>query len=231
MKFLKSLFIATTLLTLTAACNDKDDDMYYGQGEFNSLVTYDRTVANPDGNISRDVAYFTFYTDDNNRAPIMYTATGMSRKITANPGDRVIIAYTLAGGQPFGSSGPISLITYRKVPGGKAEFKPTDEAQAANAPMALQWINRTANYINLEAKLMNKPNRTFTMIGDAATEGQATVELYVTTAAPADGDTGVRSGQIASFDIESIWRNPNTSKIRVHVNNSAGTQNVFEFTK
>lgn len=229
MKFIKSFLIAAGLMAVTSACNDSHNEDYTSY-LYNSLVTYDMTVTPDDKDITKDIAYFTFYTDNNNINPISYFATGMNQKIDAQPGDRMIIAYYLAGGQTFGQSGQISLYTYRKVPGGAVEVKPTAEAQAANAPMAVTNINRTGNYINLFTRMMNNPDRTFTMIADESTVGQAMVDLYVTTAVPASGDTGIINEQVASFNMESIWRNANTNGVRVHINNTAGNT-TFEFMK
>lgn len=228
-KTIKNLFIAAGLTVLGTSCNDSDDNGYNSQ-PMNSLVTYDMTVSSEDKDITKDISYFTFYTDDNNSAPISYTATGLTRKIEAKPGSRMIITYYL-NGQSVGQSGPISLITYRTVPGGDVETKPTAEAQAANAPIPVSAINRTGNYINLFARMMNNPQRTFTMIADEATVGTETVDMYVTTAVPPTGDSGVINEQVASFNMTSIWRNPTTMKVRVHINNTAGTQKVFEFKK
>lgn len=231
MKFIKSLLIATGLMALTTACNDSDDNGGYIGQQLNSLVTYDMTVSSSEGDVTKDIAYFTFYTDDNTTTPISYTATGMTRKIEAKPGSRMIISYYLAGGQSMGQSGPITLVTYRTVPGGAVEVKPTAEAQKANAPIPVSNINRTGNYINLFARMMNNPDRTFTMIADESTVGTETVDMYVTTATPASGDTGVVGEQVASFDMTEIWRNPSTKKVLVHVNNNADTKKVFEFSK
>lgn len=228
MKLIKTILLALCLTAITTSCNDNDPN--YESTPLTSLVTYDMTIASGDNDISKDIAYFTFYTDDNNSAPITYTATGMTRKIEAQPGSRMLIAYYL-NGQAMGQSGSITLITYRTVPGGTVEIKPTDEAQAANAPIPVSAINRTGNYINLFVRMMNNPDRTFTMIADQATVGTETVDMYVTTAVPSSGDTGIINEQVASFDMTAIWRNPTTMKVRVHVNNTAGTQNVFEFSK
>lgn len=227
MKLIKTILFALCLTAIATSCNDNDPN--YESIPFTSLVTYDRTVASGDNDISKDVAYFTFYTDNNNA--ISYFATGMTRKIEAQPGDRMIIAYYMTGGQSYGQSGQISLYTYRKVPGGNVEVKSTAEAEAANAPIYINWLNRTGNYINLSTRIMSNPDRTFTMIADEATVGQPTIDVYITTAVPATGDTGVVTEEIASFNMESVWHDPTTTKVRVHVNNTAGTQKVFEFSK
>lgn len=228
MKLLKALFLATAMIAMTTACNSNDDVIDNG-GLYNSLVTYEGTLKSETGDIQKDVASFTFYTTDLTN-PIYYSATGMTRKIDAEAGQRMIISYYLGNGMSYGQSGQISLYTYRNVPGGPVEIKTAAEAEAANAPMTVTNINRTGNYINLFARLMNNPDRTFTMIADETTVGTATVDLYVTTATPSTGNTGTISEQIASFDITSIWRNPSTTAIRVHINNTSG-QKVFDFTK
>lgn len=230
LKFFKIILIASGLLTLTTACNDSDDEDYYYGGAISSLVTYDMTVESGDHDISNDIAYFTFYTDDNNSAPITYTATGMTRKIEAEPGSRMIITYYLYG-QTIGQSAQITLVTYRTVPGGVVETKTTAEAQAANAAIPVSDINRTGNYINLFARMMNNPDRTFTMIADQATVGTETIDMYITTDAPSSSDSGVINDQVASFDMTALWRNPTTRKVRVHVNNTNGTKKEFEFSK
>lgn len=230
MKSIKTLLTAIAVMVMTTACNDSENSDPNSSTLFNSLVTYDMTMSDEKGDVLKDIAYFTFYTDDNRSNPISYFSTGMTKKIDAEPGSRMIIAYYLAGGQAFGQSGQISLVTYRTVPGGTVEIKPTAEAEAANAPMQIVWINRTGNYINLTARLMNNPDRTFTMIADQATVGQSIVDMYVTTATPSTGDTGIIGEATASFNMESIWRNANTEKVRIHINNTVGT-NVYEFTK
>ncbi len=229
-KTIRNLMIAVGLTVLATSCNDSNDDSGYTGQPISSLVTYDMTVASADNDITKDISYFTFYTDDNQTAPISYTATNLSRKIEAKPGSRMIIAYYL-NGQTLGQSGEITLITYRTVPGGTVEVKPTDEAEAANAQIPVTDINRTAHYINLFARMMNNPDRTFTMIADQATVGTETVDMYVTTAVPPTGDSGVINEQVASFDISQVWNNPSTMCVRVHVNNTAGTKKIYEFRK
>lgn len=229
-KTIRTLLMAAGLTVLASSCNDNSNDNGFNGVPYNSLVTYDMTVASADNDVTKDIAYFTFYTEDNNTAPISYTATNLSRKIEATPGQRMIIAYYL-NGQSLGQSGPITLITYRTVPGGAVEVKPTAEAEAANAPISVTTINRTGKYINLFARLMYNPDRTFTMIADESTVGTETVDLYVTTAVPASGDSGVVNEQVASFDISQVWNKAETMSVRVHVNNTAGTQKVYEFKK
>lgn len=59
----------------------------------------------------------------------------------------------------------------------------------------------------------------------------AYAQMYVTTAVPASGDSGVVNEQVASFDISQVWNKAETMSVRVHVNNTAGTQKVYEFKK
>lgn len=59
-KTIRTLLMAAGLTVLTSSCNDNSNDNGFNGVTYNSLVTYDMTVASADNDVTKDIAYFTF---------------------------------------------------------------------------------------------------------------------------------------------------------------------------
>ena len=233
-------FVAAVFSILGAtSCSDDDDNIGDpSTGRMVALVTYTGTR---DVTLSDGTTYVsTFeYVGTDNIATSCYSSVDSRIPTDVVAGQRMVISYTNSGtgsGSNNIPAGEITLLSYVLVPTPSVTVAPQEEAVANNAEMPLYYpagnpsINRTGNYINLEVYMPYYSEREFTIVADESTLATSTPHLYASTQAKG-APQGVKSVTLVSFDISEVWRDPSVTGVVLHVNNTAGAQTEFEFSK
>lgn len=221
--------LSTTLLL--SSCISDNDNEPYNPSSVTALVTYtgNRTSGAAEQSVTR--SYFELLTTDGNIYSLYTTPETALKEDQFKSGQRMWISYQPTGNNPVLASGEVTLIN-SPIPVSTSDVitATTEEAKAANAPMYVVNINRTGNYLNLETRLTYYSDREFSILLDESTAGSDMPELYVTTVEKGTPQ-GITQNVFASFNITSIWRNPAISGIKVHINNTGSSRQVFEFMK
>ena len=142
-------------------------------------------------------------------------------------GDRLIICYKPIGHQVY-TDGMITLY-------GMVYLTSTDQtvltgtSQAYNEfysiPLSMQVLNRTGNYINVQALASvmraEKPTK-FVLVADEATLSSKNPDLHVVYLTPDGNDGPNQLAAYGSFDISSIWNNSAYEGVTVHYQSLGG---------
>ncbi len=234
-----TLITAISLAAAMSSCVGGNGDDPNGNGRTFALVTYTgpETVTLDDGS-TNTVSGFTFYDDDNTVSTCRSTVESRLPENAAKPGQRMVIGYTFTGSNyaPY-PAGTINLMSYVLVTTAVVETVSHETAVANDAEIELYYsgqqpaINRTGNYINLEAIMQYYPEREFSILADETTLDTSMPDLYISTTEKGIPQ-GVKSRTMASFDISTIWRNPSISGVKIHIKNTGGNlQQEFIFRK
>jgi hypothetical protein len=221
--------LSTTLLL--GSCVSDDDNNPVNPTAPTALVTFigNRTSGTAENSVTR--SYFELLTTENHAFTLYSTAETALQGEKYKDGQRMVLTYQPTQGQGVLADGEVQIMRAPVlVWTSEVETATTEEAQAANAPMHVMAINRTGNYINLEARLPYYTEREYSILLDESTAGSDMPELYVTTTAKGYPQ-GTTTSDIASFDITTVWRNPAISGIKIHINNTGSTQQVYNFLK
>lgn len=203
--------------TFTSCLGDDDSD---GGFESVSLVTYD-------GNVDSK-ARFTLVPEGDAPTKTIIADKAITDNIPV--GQRMVIRYTENSSMSDGYLTQVTLRGYNVISTVIVETKDSETAKAANAEMAVNAINRTGKYINLEPYLPLYTERTYAIYADESTLNNPMPDLYVTTATKGEYQ-GIKQVDLVSFDISMIWSRIDCEGVRIHINNINSTQNVFEFKK
>lgn len=235
-----AIVMAAVAMTALPSCNSDDDTDLIMTNPRLALVTYTgtRDVASQPGEMPTYVSTFDYYGTDGASSSCYTTVQTRIPSDLVKPGQRMVIGYSLVnGGSSLIPSGEIELKKYVLVNTVALTYGDHLQATAANAEMPLYYegstpsINRTGNYINLEAIMQYYPEREFSILADETTLDTSMPDLYISTTEKGIPQ-GVKSRTMASFDISTIWRNPSISGVKIHIKNTGGNlQQEFIFRK
>lgn len=240
---LKNLSLAALIVaaasTVLTSCNDSGNDDY--TYTVSALVTYEQTSSaiNPTTGALDYSSTFTFYGPGNSTSSTLIAPAAIPSSILT-PGQRCVITFTPRDYNNPTATGTIELVgSPMAVPTSTATTAPAQQAQQANAPINIIYINGspsltlTGPYINLEAQMPIAADRTFSIVADESTLSNPMPDLYLTTATtstPAANTAAV----LASVNIGSIINRPGVEGVKLHVNNSNMVyqyQTTFELKK
>lgn len=149
------------------------------------------------------------------------------------PGSRFYIRYVPAGGDPY-ASGEVTLKGLSRINDGalKQGDVLADYPDWGRDGVYVYSLWRSGSYINLHCRLTyDTEPRTFMLMADAATMGDAVPELYLVHRLASDANSHDRA-YYASFDISKLWERPGCRGVRVHVANTNLTDTrAFTFMK
>lgn len=238
MKKIESLLMRCCLLMMAAfvavgvaSCVDNADD---DEALKNQLFV---SVGNYKGFDGINYSFEVVLTNGNY---ITLTSKKLNNKDIA-VGARCVISYYITGEQGYEMSGEVEVVNCSEVPTIAIEVAEVAEAEAANAEMNVYYgkggyqstVYRTGNYINVNLYLPIIEGRTFKALASDASTLSGVADVYLTTSTP-NNDWSTKQVMMVSVDITELWRNPTTTGIRLHINNSnmqGSNQKVFEFKK
>ncbi|MCM1310064.1 MAG: hypothetical protein NC301_03445 [Bacteroides sp.] len=199
---LKYLLLA--LIPALAACKGTEPDG--PQTAVASIVTYESTV---DGET-------TFTYTDNNEDLITLTANwGGNSDLAA--GNRTLIYYVA---DEYGVSGPISLLSVTRLPGGAPKFCAADARLPQSEPMTQTSIWRSGTYLNLSSMVSFPGNATeVALYVDESTKDDPYPTARIIVSADYVG-LGVQRALYASWDISSLLSAPGCQGLTVIYNTS-----------
>lgn len=205
------LALAAILAIFTCSCNSDSNN---GGGIIIPANTnYDFATLT---STTQSGSVFTL-TKANDSEPVTYTSTiSLENNKSVKAGDRLVIAYTMAGGQQVYQSGPINLIGYILMD--NTDMKVGDYSGVfSSSPLEMEVITRTGNYINMQMQLYARNNLvggSVSLVTDPNKLDDPMPELYVVyDNKNNDGDNKYLA--YASFDIIDIWSRSTCKGVKV----------------
>lgn len=220
MKPLKLIILS--LLWVIAATSCGDDGPYSDAAALYDIVTYEGTTSAG--------ATFSFRQYDDSPL-ITLTAKGaqMSDRITA--GDRLLIGYYPASGQPY-TSGEITLQAYSYINQDTVVCRQEkDLAGWDKDPMYLNSVWRSGKYLNLYVRIdqSDEPRR-FELAIDQATINDSLPHLYMVHDL-LDSPGNYTRRAYASYDLTPVWKLETCRGIILHINDSNLQKDIYTFRK
>lgn len=215
-KLLQVILLIVLLAPLFGGCAGADDPM--PETAVVTIVTYESTA---DG-----TALFT-YTDGDGR--LVTLTAPMAPNSDLKPGCRVLICYRT---DQYGASGPVTLLTVTKIPGGEPKLSEDAAIPPSEAlTQCVMW--RSGNYVNMSS--------TVTFAGSAREVSlyvdQSTLALPVPTArvvvaaAASQPVDGVERRLYASWNLQSVFDAPGNEGLNILHTAPDGEEKLIEISR
>ncbi len=191
------LFLSLLMMTLAlGSCTDSENDEVMPAGTIFDIATF----------VDQGASGAVFSLQRSQFSPeITLTAVGQTINTGLfKIGDRVLIAYTPASGNPD-ISGNINLYAMGLVTNGTAQIKTAAESDNfASQPVRLASVWLTGKYLNFNVKVdCTLQPKTFTIYADEASMGSDCPELYLIFETD-DAGSAYWQERYASFDISDV---------------------------
>ncbi len=225
MKKILSLITFCCIFIAFTACNSDSDEPTH---TIPADASYDFATLTARGSSTT-----TFQLRKSDDSPLItYMAnTAMGNIKDVEVGDRMIICYKPTGHQVY-TDGMITLYgvvfltsTDQTLLTGTA----ADYNDFYSIPLTMQVLNRTGNYINVQALASvmraEKPEK-FVLVADQASLSSKNPDLHVVYITPDGNDGPNQLAAYGSFDISSVWNNPDYDGVTVHYQSLGGPRSV-----
>lgn len=212
--------LSALIMSGATACSDGNDG-YNDRILYSSIVTVGNSVVGSG-------TTFTFQRYDD--SPLI-TLTAPNTVIdSSHSGRRALLYYYPESGDPY-SSGVITVRSLGVINCDTAIIRPIERYHWDRNAIFLNSIWRTGTYLNLRMRADYSPEpRYFGLVVDSLTLTDPWPEAYVMHDLNGAPDNYLRESY-ASFDISKVWNMPGCQGLRVHVNDSNLSRELYEFSK